>query len=206
LFISPLLNPYIIALFWVTFGAKVLILYTVFTIFFAILNGAVLQKLGFARYVKIDDKPSCNTKNSDKEEIKSLNISMLAKDAVKQFISFLPYIVFGIAVGSVIYGYVPVDFFSALSASFGYWLIPFAALLGVFLYVRAATMIPIATTLLAKGMSMGSVMSLAIGGAGASLPEIIMMTKVFRFPIILAFIFSVFFTASVTGLVIELLH
>ena len=83
-------------------------------------------------------------------------------------------------------------------------IIPLAAIIGVFLYVRASTMVPIATALIAKGMSMGSIISLTIAGAGASLPEMIMMKRMFHWPLMFAFIFVVFATACITGFAIEL--
>ncbi len=66
-------------------------------------------------------------------------------------------------------------------------------------------MVPIATSLIAKGMASGAVISLTIAGAGASLPEIIMMKKMFHWPLMLAFILVVFATACITGFAIELL-
>jgi uncharacterized membrane protein YraQ (UPF0718 family) len=66
-------------------------------------------------------------------------------------------------------------------------------------------MVPIATSLAAKGMAMGAVMSLTIAGAGASLPEMIMMKKMFHWPLLIAFILVVFSTACITGFAIELL-
>lgn len=52
LFASPLLNPIIIGLFVVTFGAKVAIFYFVLALSVSIIAGVVLEKLGFERYVK----------------------------------------------------------------------------------------------------------------------------------------------------------
>ena len=111
----------------------------------------------------------------------------------------------GVGIGAVINGYVPVTFFEQLSDGSVVWVIPTAAIVGVALYVRASTMVPIAASLAAKGMSMGAIMSLTIGGAGASLPEMIMMKRMFHWPLVLAFIVLVFFTACLTGFVIELL-
>ena len=82
-------------------------------------------------------------------------------------------------------------------------LIPSAAFIGVFIYVRASTMVPIATSLAAKGMAMGAIMSLAIAGAGASLSEMFMMKIMFYWLLLLAFIFVAFATACITGFAIE---
>jgi len=129
----------------------------------------------------------------------------LLKDTIKQFISFAPYMAIGVLVGAVLHGYVPTDVFVMLAGQNIWWLIPAAAIIGVFLYVRASTMVPIALSLAAKGMSMGAIMSLTIAGAGASLPEMIMMKRMFHWPLITAFVLTVFSTAVITGFTIDLL-
>ncbi|MFZ7646183.1 permease [Bacillus cereus] len=56
-----------------------------------------------------------------------------------------------------------------------WWVVPVAAIVGVPLYIRLSTMLPIAQALLIKGFPIAPTMALLIGGAGASLPEIIML-------------------------------
>ncbi len=129
----------------------------------------------------------------------------LLVDTSKQFISFAPYMMIGVAVGALLHGYVPQNAFENLQGYNVIVIIPLAAVIGVFLYVRASTMVPIATALIAKGMTMGSVISLTIAGAGASLPEMIMMKRMFHWPLMFAFIFVVFATACITGFAIELI-
>jgi uncharacterized membrane protein YraQ (UPF0718 family) len=126
-------------------------------------------------------------------------------ETIKQFKSFAPYMVLGVAVGAVLHGYVPEEAFASLAGQNLFILIPLSAIVGVFLYVRASTMVPIAMSLAAKGVAMDAVMSLTIAGAGASLPEMIMMKKMFHWPLLIAFILVVFSTACITGFAIELL-
>ncbi len=231
LFTSPLLNPFIVGLFWISFGPQVTLIYAVFVIVLAIFSGYLLQKLKFDRFIRKELlAPSCSDKQknsgcddsssscSDSSSESSCNIAVdtvnqsskskwleLIKETLTQFISFMPYMILGVSIGAFLHGYVPTSFFERLSGGSVYWLIPTTAIIGVFLYVRASTMVPIAASLAAKGMSMGAIMSLTIGGAGASLPEMIMMKKMFHWPLLLAFILLVFSTACITGFAIELL-
>jgi uncharacterized membrane protein YraQ (UPF0718 family) len=46
---------------------------------------------------------------------------------------------------------------------------------------------------------------LVVGRAGASLPEMVMLKRMFRWPILLAFLFSVFGIAITTGYLAEAL-
>jgi len=84
--------------------------------------------------------------------------------------------------------------------------IPSAALIGVPLYVRASTLVPIAMSLLQKGMGLGAVMALIIGGAGASIPEMVMLKRMFRLPILVAFLLTVFGMALSAGFLVSMWH
>jgi len=247
LFTSPLLNPFIVGLFVVSFGFKITVIYSLFVVMLAVFSGALLQYLNFDRFIKRDlfeskaesgcgasDKSttsncgisnetktssggsSCDTSdevvepkisecNQTPAQDKKLNYRKLIKESFSQFVSFLPYMMLGVGIGAVLHGFVPASFFSELSTTNVYLLIPTAAIIGVFLYVRASTMVPIALSLSAKGMSMGAIMSLTIGGAGASLPEMVMLKRLFQWPLLFAFILLVFTTACLTGLAIELI-
>lgn len=130
---------------------------------------------------------------------KNLGWHRIFNESIKQFISFFPYIVFGIAVGAFIHGFIPESLISRVAGEENNAVIPLAALAGIPLYIRAAALVPMAASLIAKGMSIGAVIALIIGGAGASLPEVIMLKGLFKLPLLLAFLFSVFFTAITMG-------
>jgi len=60
-------------------------------------------------------------------------------------------------------------------------------------------------SLLAKGLSLGAMMALVIGGAGASLPELVILKRLFKIQLLIAFLLVIFSMAVVTGLVFNLL-
>lgn len=70
LFVSPLLNPIIVGLMWVTFGWKVTLLYALIAAGVSVLASLILDFLGFERHV-VDHKnsasSSCVTKCDDSE-------------------------------------------------------------------------------------------------------------------------------------------
>jgi hypothetical protein len=53
-------------------------------------------------------------------------------------------------------------------------------------------------------MSIGAIMALVIGGAGASIPEVTLLSTIFKKKMVLVFVVSIFFVASVTGLIFNL--
>lgn len=52
--------------------------------------------------------------------------------------------------------------------------------MGIFLYLRVETIIPIGLALLQMGISKGVIMSFLIAGAGCSLPELILLKQMFK--------------------------
>jgi uncharacterized membrane protein YraQ (UPF0718 family) len=70
---------------------------------------------------------------------------------------------------------------------------------------RAETVIPIAAALVGKGMGVGTFLALVIGGAGASIPELIILGSMFKKKLIIAFALNVFVIAIVAGYLVDLL-
>lgn len=125
-------------------------------------------------------------------------------DALQQFRKLLPFVVLGVAIGSVIHGFLPADLVAKIAGANNPLAVPVSAIVGIPLYLRAATMVPIAASLIAKGMSMGAVIALIIGGAGASLPEVAMLKGIFRLPLLAAFLTSVMLMAISAGFLVNL--
>jgi len=125
-------------------------------------------------------------------------------DAVQQFRKLLPFVVLGVAIGSIIHGFLPADLVAQLAGADNPLAVPVSAVVGIPLYLRAITMVPIAASLIAKGMSMGAVVALIIGGAGASLPEVAMLKGIFRLPLLAAFLASVMIMAISAGFLVNL--
>jgi uncharacterized membrane protein YraQ (UPF0718 family) len=125
-------------------------------------------------------------------------------EAVSQFRTFLPYVVIGVGVGALCHGFVPDGIVYKYAGPENPLAVPTAAFIGVPLYVRASTLVPIGMSLLEKGMSIGAVMALIIGGAGASLPEMVMLKRMFKLPVLLAFLATVFGMAMSAGFMINI--
>jgi len=85
------------------------------------------------------------------------------------------------------------------------WSIPVAAALGVPMYIRTETVIPIGAALIGKGMGIGTILALVVGGAGASIPEIIILNSIFKRRLVCAFVLTVFLVAVATGYLADLL-
>jgi len=120
-------------------------------------------------------------------------------DAWRQFRSVLPYLLFGILVGSLIYGFIPSELIVAHASGNNPLAVPIAAVIGVPLYIRAEAVIPLSAVLAAKGMGLGAIIALIVGSSGASLTEVILLKSMFRTPMVAAFVLVVFTMAVFAG-------
>jgi Predicted permeases len=98
------------------------------------------------------------------------------------------YIVIGIAVGAAVHGYVPENFMASIMGKAAWWSVPLAVLIGVPLYSNAAGIIPILQALLEKGAALGTALAFMMSVIGLSLPEMIILKKVIKLPLIIIFI------------------
>lgn len=122
------------------------------------------------------------------------------------FRQVLPYLILGAAIGAFIYGFVPEDLIVSLAGPENPLAIPVAAIIGIPMYIRAETIIPISAVLLAKGMGLGAVMALIIGGAGASIPEVTLLASIFERRLVAMFVAVVLGVAISAGFVLQVMQ
>lgn len=228
---SPVLNPVIIGLFLTLFGWRVTLLYGVITFVLAVLGGAVWERLGLASEVKnlkgdnvISAGTCCAQPLSARAQAIDIDIDLplempsntawdkikpkllgAAQDAWVLFRQVLPYLLIGAGIGAFIYGFVPTGWVTRVAGPGNPLAVPVAAIVGIPMYIRAETIIPIGVTLMKKGMALGTVAALIIGGAGASIPELALLAAIFRPRLVAAFVATVFIIAVTTGFILNAL-
>lgn len=203
LFSSPLLNPVIISLFIILLGWKITALYFVVVFLSTIVIGLLLDGLGFSSQIK----PVAVVRNRCCEQETNVK-SRIQRSAVFAFSLFrqlMPYLLLGAGIGAFIHGFVPTDIISRLAGPDNPLAVPVAAIIGVPIYIRAETMIPIGLALIEKGMSVGAVLALVIGGAGASIPELTLLSSIFKKKLLTAFVATVFSIGVIAGYLANLL-
>ncbi|WP_099361175.1 permease [Fredinandcohnia onubensis] len=193
LFASPVLDPTILTLMGALLGWKVAVLYTVLTTVFSIIIGFTLEALGFERAVKNVIVKGLN------EGVTKFNMKKAWAETLSLMKTVYPYLIVGALIGSFIHGAVPTGFITTYFGGNEWWLIPVAAIIGIPLYIRLSTMIPIAQIMVAKGMALGPVMAIMISSTGASLPEVALLNSIFHKRLVVAFLLSVFTMSTLSG-------
>ncbi|MGB9920585.1 MAG: permease [Moorellales bacterium] len=199
---SPLgvFNPVVLSLFGALLGRRVLVLYVISTFIAAVLAGMLLNALGLGRYVKkVRIIAALNNAGQTGPFTAKERARVAAQNAIGLFLQMLPYLLVGVAIGAFIYGFVPASFLARIAGPGNPLAVPVAAAIGVPLYVRTETIIPIGFALIKKGVSVGAIMALTIGGAGASIPELSMLAGVFKRRLWFAYILTMFAIATLIG-------
>ena len=214
LFTSPLLNPIVIALFIPVLGLEITIWYAALALSASILAGIVLQHFGFDRYIRQEmlqpAKTSCCSANVCDSEVADSSCSsnntqepskwaLAWEDTWGLFKTMMPYMVIAMLIGAFVHGFIPADFFAEVAGADNPAAVPTAALIGIPLYIRVTALLPLVASFTAKGVSVGAIIALVIGSGGASLPEMILLKRLFYWPLLVAFLCVIFSMAVVGG-------
>ena len=202
---SPLLNPIILAMLAALMGWKAGVSDFVVVFGGAVIFGLLLEKAGgpsLVKRVRIKGDQQQITEDAPQEFSRKLKLSFLK--AWGDFRAVFNYLLMGVAVGAVIYGYLPQDFVLKYAGPDNPLAIPIAAIIGIPLYIRAETAIPIGVALLQKGMNIGAVIALIIGGAGMAIPEMSMLAAIFKKKLVAAIVGVIFLTAVIGGYIFNL--
>jgi uncharacterized protein len=98
------------------------------------------------------------------------------------------YVVAGIGVGAAIHGFVPESFMASIMGKDAWWSVPAAVVVGIPMYSNAAGIVPVVEALLGKGAALGTVLAFMMAVIALSLPEIIILRKILKPPLIAVFI------------------
>jgi uncharacterized membrane protein YraQ (UPF0718 family) len=186
---APMINEVALVLLFGLFGWKVAVLYLTTGLVIAIVAGWVIGRLRLEKWVEgwvYATTTGSSAANDDKltwNDRVNFGIESV-KDIVGKVWS---YVLAGIAVGAGIHGYVPQDFMASFMGKGAWWSVPLAVVLGIPMYSNAAGIIPIVQALLGKGAALGTVLAFMMAVIGLSLPEMIILRKVLKLPLICTF-------------------
>ncbi|HEY5510004.1 MAG TPA: permease [Prolixibacteraceae bacterium] len=186
---APMINEVAVILLFGMFGWKVAAIYVATGLVIAITAGWVIGKLKLEHWVqdwvyqtKVGDS------EEDVEKQRFADRLKFGYEAVKEIVGKVwIYVAIGIAVGAGAHGYVPEDYMAALMGKSVWYSVPLSVLIGVPLYSNAAGIIPIVSVLIEKGASLGTSLAFMMAVIGLSLPEMIILKKVLKMPLILTF-------------------
>ena len=187
---APMINEVAVILLYGMFGWKVAAIYIGTGLIIAIVAGWIIGKLKLEKWVE-EWVYATKLGEGDGEEDQltfSQRITM-GYDAVKEIVGKVwLYVALGILVGAGAHGYVPAEFMASLMGKDVWYAVPLSVLIGIPLYSNAAGIVPIVSVLIEKGASLGTALAFMMSVIALSLPEMIILRKVLKMPLILTFI------------------
>jgi uncharacterized membrane protein YraQ (UPF0718 family) len=197
---APTINEVALVMLFGLFGWRVAGLYVISGLTIALLAGFAIGRLKLERYVEDFVWQVRTGANGLTEALTWPERFARAWDSVKEIVGKVwLYVVIGIAVGAGIHGYVPESALAGILGKEAWWSVPAAVLLGVPLYSNAAGVLPIVAALIEKGASLGTALAFMMSVVGLSLPELIILRRVLKPPLIVIFVSAVALAIILTG-------
>lgn len=209
---SPIVNEIAAFLLLGIFGVKVTVAYISVTLLAAIVGGIVIDSLGIDHLVKdvrvrADGQTvasdggtaSCSCQGEPTPTHRE-KVATAGREAISFFRDTIPYLVLGMTVGALIHGAVPSSLLRQIVGPQNPLAVPLAALAGAPLYVSVSGTLPIAESLAGQGVPIGTVLAFVIGGAGISIPNLVLLNKLFERRLLAVYAGTVVSIGVVVGL------
>jgi uncharacterized membrane protein YraQ (UPF0718 family) len=186
---APLVNEVALALLGATFGIRIAGLYLLTGLAIAVGAGWTIGRLRVERWVEpwVRDQsvaPGALPRRGDWSDRVDAGTA-----AVRSIVGRVwPYVVAAIAIGAFIHGYVPTDAMGHLLGRHTWWSVPAAVVVGVPLYANAAGVIPVLQALIEKGVPIGTALAFIMAVVALSFPEMVILRRVLRLPLIATFV------------------
>jgi len=181
---SPMVNEVAVVVLASVIGVKMTAIYVVSGLTVAFIGGFVLERFKLERWVEeYVWKIHMGEAEREAPDTSLKGRHTYAMSQVKDIVGRIwKFVLIGVGVGALIHGYVPQDFVARIAGDGGILSVIGAVLVGVPLYSDAVGIIPIAEVLLQKGVPLGTVLAFMMAVTALSLPEMLILRKVVKWP------------------------
>ncbi|MHB9054648.1 MAG: permease [Paludibacteraceae bacterium] len=187
---APMINEVAVILLYGMFGWQTALIYIFTGLTTAIIAGWIIGKLKLEKWVEEWVYAShAGSSNYEEDKLTLSSRIRMGYEAVKEIVGKVwLYVALGIAVGAGAHGYVPAEFMASFMGKDVWYAVPLSTLIGIPLYSNAAGIVPVVSVLIEKGAALGTSLSFMMSVIALSLPEMIILRKVLKLPLILTFI------------------
>ncbi|MFB1489561.1 MULTISPECIES: permease [unclassified Thiocapsa] len=182
---SPMINEVAVVILLGILGWELTLMYVAAGLTVAYVGGVVMERFRPERWVE----PYVWQIHMGELKMPEPDTSLIGRhryalSEVREILRRLwKWVLLGIGVGALFHGYVPEEWVVEHLGGTDNWLaVPGAVLLGIPLYSNATGVIPVAEAMLGKGVAIGTTLAFMMSIAALSLPEMIILRKVIRWP------------------------
>ena len=207
---SPMINEVAIVLLGSILGLRFMVLYILTGMAAGILGGFFIDRIKAERFLtplgqQAMNMNAGNLEGEQRERLTLRDRHDFARTELKEIVGRIwKWIIIGVGLGALLHGFVPEDFITSHLGSRNWWTVPSAVVLGIPLYANASGIIPIAETLLAKGLPVGTTMAFMMSVVAASFPEFMMLKQVMKPRLLVIFFLMLLFFFTVAGWIFNL--
>ncbi|MFO7582653.1 permease [Guyparkeria sp.] len=182
---SPMINEIAVVLLAGILGWEIALLYVAAGITVAWVGGVFMERLRTERWV--EDyvwKIQMGEAQGGEPDNTRAGRHRFAVAEVREIVRRVwKWVLIGIAVGAGFHGFVPGEWVTEYLGGENNWLaVPGAVLLGIPLYANATGVIPVGEAMLGKGAAIGTTLAFMMSVAALSIPEMLILRKVIRWP------------------------
>lgn len=197
---SPMVDLASIILLASVFSWKIALAYVVVGVVLAVIGGTLISKLKLEKYVESFVYSKNKMLEMEQEDLTVHNRLAYARDEVSTIIKRVwLYILVGVGVGAAIHNYIPEGLISAVLGLDKWYSVLLATVVALPIYADIFGTLPIAESLVAKGVGLGTVLSFMMAVTTLSLPSVIMLKKVVKMKLITIFVGFVTFGIIIIG-------
>lgn len=185
---SPMVDLGSLVLLMSIFGGKIAFAYVILGLVIAVIGGTFLEKVGMERYVEDFVKNAAPVETDEAELTRHDRVDYAKGQVLATIRKVAPYIFVGVGIGAFIHNVIPQSWIERILGSGNPFAVILATLVGVPMYADIFGTIPVAESLLAKGASLGTILSFMMAVTTLSLPSLIMLKKAVKPKLLAAFI------------------
>lgn len=185
---SPMVDLGSLVLLMSIFGGKIAFAYVILGLVIAVIGGTFLEKIGMERYVEDFVKNAAPVETDEAELTRRDRVDYAKGQVLATIKKVAPYIFVGVGIGAFIHNVIPQSWIEGILGSGNPFAVILATLVGVPMYADIFGTIPVAESLLAKGASLGTILSFMMAVTTLSLPSLIMLKKAVKPKLLAAFI------------------
>ncbi|PSQ16304.1 permease [Halobacteriales archaeon QS_8_69_26] len=148
---------------------------------------------------------SCGSPEPVPDASHRARVRRAASEAREFFVDVLPYLLVGVTVGAIVHGFVPTALLHRVVGPENPLAVPIAAVVGAPMYVSMSAVLPVAATFADQGIPIGTVLAFVVGSAGVSLPNLVLLNKLFDRTLLAAYALTVVATGVTVGVVFNAL-
>lgn len=212
---SPLINEVAILLLVGLFGWRVAAFYVGMTFVTVVAVGLIVDRLDLDTHVKIEQTvphpipdggtPQGRTCESVAARTHRDYLRAAGHRALAFCFEMAPYLLLGMLLGAALHGFVPATWIQSILGAENPAAIPIATVVGAPIYVSISAMLPLASSLADQGIPLGTVLAFVIGGAGVSIPNLVILANFFDRYLLSIYVLVVVAVGVIVGTIFNIL-